>query len=409
MLHTISSVRAEEILDSRGNPTLRATVTLAGGAKGTASVPSGASTGEHEAHELRDGDRERFGGKGVLRAVGSVNSVIAPAISSYSAFDQRAIDEKMIAVDGTADKSRLGANAILAVSLAVAAAAADCCALPLYRYLGGVNASRLPTPMMNILNGGAHAGNGLDVQEFMIVPTGFANFRDKLRAGCEVYKALASVLKEKGLSTGVGDEGGFAPDIDDEEEALELMSEAVKRSGHEGQISFALDIAASEWKSESGYKLPKKGEAYNSEELCDKLTKLCRSYPIISVEDGMGEDDWHGWRMLTERLSDIMLVGDDLFVTNTERLRKGVDLGVGNAILIKPNQIGTLTETLDVIRLAAHHGYRAVISHRSGETADTFIADLAVATNSEYIKTGAPCRAERTEKYNRLLSIENEQ
>lgn len=407
---TIANVTAREILDSRGNPTLSATVTLADGTVGTASVPSGASTGEHEAHELRDGDPSRYGGKGVLHAVRNVNTTLASALKARNACDQNEIDRLMCSIDATPEKSNLGANAILAVSLANAAAAAASCHLPLYRYLGGVGAREMPIPMMNILNGGAHAGNGLDVQEFMVLPVGLETMRERVRCGAEISHTLGRLLKERGHATGVGDEGGFAPDLRDEIEALDLIVEAIRTAGYDtDRVKLALDVAASEWMTPDGYRLPKRGITRSTEEMIDWIEYLCHAYPIVSVEDGLAEDDWAGWQALTARLgSSVMLVGDDLFVTNVARLGEGIKRGAANAVLVKPNQIGTLSETLAVMQAARSHCYQTIVSHRSGETGDTFLADLAVASGSPYIKTGAPCRGERTEKYNRLMAIEEE-
>ena len=407
----IENVIGREIIDSRGNPTVEAEVWLADGTIARGAAPSGASTGEFEALELRDGDKSRFGGKGVSRAVNNVNTVIREAIVGMDASDIYAIDKAMIEADGTKDKSKLGANAILAVSIACARAAAASLDIPLYRFLGGVNANRLPVPMMNILNGGAHAGNGLDVQEFMIVPVGAKDFRSALRMGAETYHALAALLKKKGLSTGVGDEGGFAPEIAEEKQALDLILEAVSRAGYAPgtDIVLALDAAASEWAQKGRYVLPKSGRSFTAHELTEHWRGLCDQYPIRSIEDPLGEEDWPAWQALTRELgSRCQLVGDDLFVTNEERLQRGILMGCANAILLKPNQIGTLTEALDAIEMAQCAGYHTVISHRSGETEDAFIADLAVAVNAGQIKTGAPCRAERTAKYNRLLRIEEE-
>ena len=411
----IVKVVGREILDSRGNPTVEVDVHLASGAFGRAAVPSGASTGENEAIELRDGDKNRYGGKGVLRAVDNVNKVIAPAILGMSALNQREIDHKLLDLDGTKTKSNLGANAMLGVSLAVAKAAANYLDLPLYRYIGGTNTYVLPVPMMNIINGGCHAlSSGLDVQEFMIMPVGAPSFKECLRWCAEVFHALAAILKERGLATSVGDEGGFAPALKSDEEAIETILQAVEKAGYKPGRDFriAMDAASSEWKSEKGkgyYKLPKAGTEYTAEELIEHWAKLCEKYPIISIEDGLDEEDWEGWQKLTARLGDkVQLVGDDLFVTNTERLEKGISLGCGNSILIKLNQIGSVSETLEAIKMAHKAGYTAISSHRSGETADTTIADLAVALNTCQIKTGAPSRSERVAKYNQLLRIEEE-
>ncbi len=406
--NSIKSVNAIEIIDSRGNPTVRAFVTLENGIVGSASVPSGASTGEYEAVELRDNEPSRYKGKGVEKAVRNIKTVISLAISGRDVLNQSEIDRKILEIDGTPDKSRLGANAILAVSLAAAKTASILVNQPLFRYLGGINGTKIPTPMMNILNGGAHSPNKLDFQEFMILPVGFNSFSEKVRAGSEIYKTLGEILKKRGLATAVGDEGGYAPEISEAEEALDLISEAVEKAGYNTEkVKLALDVASSEWKGEKGYFLPKSKKSYTSEEIISHIETLIKKYPIISVEDGLGENDWYGWKILTEKLGNkTMLVGDDLFVTDTERLKTGIAQKCGNAILIKPNQIGTLTETLDVINLAHKNGYKTVISHRSGETGDTFISDLAVAVNSPFIKAGAPSRSERCEKYNRLIEIE---
>ncbi|MBQ8341953.1 MAG: phosphopyruvate hydratase [Clostridia bacterium] len=407
---TIAKVAAREILDSRGNPTVEAAVVLQDGSSGSAAVPSGASTGQFEAHEKRDGDPHRYGGKGVAQAVFAVNHVIAPALVGKTACEQQEIDRFLCKLDGTANKSKLGANAILAVSLAVARATAAYYELPLYRYLGGIAAGRMPVPMMNILNGGAHAGNNLDIQEFMIVPVGAPTFADALRWGSEIYHALGQLLRGKGLGTAVGDEGGFAPDLSSDEEALELLISATRLAGYdEKSVRIALDVAASEWRCGKGeYCLPKSGRRMTATQLSEHLESLCRHYPILSVEDGLADDDYSGWQELTARLGGTqMLVGDDLFVTNEKRLQNGIDEGMGNAILIKPNQIGTLSETLAVIDLAKRNGYRVILSHRSGETEDTTIADIAVGTGADFIKSGAPCRSERVAKYNRLLRIEH--
>ena len=410
----IEKVIGREIIDSRGNPTVEAEVYLTDGTVGRGTAPSGASTGEFEALELRDGDKSRFGGKGVLKAVENVNTVISQVLKGMDPSDVYAVDRAMIQADGTKDKSNLGANAILAVSIASARAAANALQIPLYRFLGGANGNRLPLPMMNILNGGAHAANTVDVQEFMIMPAGAPSFKEGLRWCAEVFHALASILKERGLATSVGDEGGFAPALKSDEEAIETILEAVKKAGYEPGKDFriAMDAASSEWKSEKGkgyYKLPKAGTEYTAEELIEHWAKLCEKYPIISIEDGLDEEDWEGWKKLTDRLGDkVQLVGDDLFVTNTERLAKGIEMGAGNAILIKLNQIGSVSETLEAIKMAHKAGYTAISSHRSGETADTTIADLAVALNTCQIKTGAPSRSERVAKYNQLLRIEEE-
>jgi enolase len=404
----IASLRAREILDSRGNPTVEVDVLLESGAFGRAAVPSGASTGHHEAHELRDGEG-RYGGKGVLKAVESVNTELARALKGMDALDQAALDQRMIELDGTRNKARLGANAILGVSLATAKAAAEECGLPLYRYLGGAAANVLPVPMMNILNGGKHADNNVDVQEFMVMPFGATRFSEALRMGTEVFHALKSVCKAQGLATSVGDEGGFAPNLGSNHEAIELLLSAVEKTGLAPgrDVKIAIDAASAEFLHGGLYHID--GKKLSSLELVELYASWCERYPIFSLEDGLDQDDWDGWKKLTQRLGGaVQLVGDDLFVTNVERLRLGIERGVGNAILIKVNQIGTLTETLDAIALAHKKGYRAVISHRSGETEDTTIADLAVATNAGQIKTGAPCRTDRVAKYNRLLRIEEE-
>ena len=402
---------AKEILDSRGNPTVEASVFLGDGTVGMASVPSGASTGIYEAHEKRDGNGDRFGGLGVTEAVCNVCRVISPALIGVSAAEQGEIDRLLIRLDGSPDKSKLGANATLAVSLAVARAAANWYHTPLFRYLGGLDAYRLPVPMMNILNGGAHASNNVEIQEFMIVPIGFDRFSEALRAGCEIYHSLGRLLRSEGYSSAVGDEGGYAPNLRSDEEALSLICEAISSAGYSTEsVSLALDVAASEWYDEKKgvYRMPKGGETYSSKELVAYLEGLCRKFPsIISIEDGLDQRDNEGWKLLTGQLGDkIMLVGDDLFVTNTKRLSQGISEGIANSILIKPNQIGTLSETLEVIHLAKSSGYRFILSHRSGETEDTTIADIAVATGAPFIKTGAPCRSERVAKYNRLLRIE---
>ena len=409
----IEQVKGREIIDSRGNPTVEAEVLLADGTVGIGAAPSGASTGEFEALELRDGDKSRFGGKGVKKAVENINTVIDQLLMDMDASDIYAIDKAMIEADGTKDKSKLGANAMLAVSIACARAAATSLEIPLYRFLGGVSANRLPVPMMNILNGGAHAANTVDVQEFMIMPAGAPSFKEGLRQCTEVFHKLQALLKADGLATSVGDEGGFAPDLKSDEEAIEYILKAVKEAGYEPGKDFvlALDAAASEWKgSRKGeYVLPKCGKKYTSAELVSHWEELCEKYPIISLEDGLDEEDWEGWKLLTDKLGGkVQLVGDDLFVTNTERLAKGISLGCGNSILIKLNQIGTVSETLEAIKMAHKAGYTAVTSHRSGETEDTTIADLAVALNTCQIKTGAPSRSERVAKYNRLLRIEEE-
>ena len=409
----IEKVIGREILDSRGNPTVEAEVTLADGTIARGTAPSGASTGEFEALELRDNDKARYLGKGVTKAVNNINTIIADTIVGMDASDIYAVDNALIKADGTKDKSKLGANAILAVSIATARAAATALDIPLYRFLGGINGNRLPVPMMNILNGGAHAANTVDVQEFMIMPVGAPNFKEALRWCAEVFHALAALLKSKGLATSVGDEGGFAPDLASDEEAIQYILEAVKNAGYEPGRDFmiAMDAAASEWRgsSKGEYVLPKAGTKFTSEELIAHWKQLVEKYPIISIEDALDEEDWEGWQKLTSELGDkVQLVGDDLFVTNTERLQKGIDMGCGNCILIKLNQIGSVSETLEAIKMAHKAGYTAVSSHRSGETADTTIADLAVALNTCQIKTGAPSRSERVAKYNQLLRIEEE-
>ena len=409
----IEKVIGREIIDSRGNPTVEAEVYLLDGTVGRGVAPSGASTGEFEALELRDGDKSRFGGKGVTKDVENINTVINDALKGVDASDIYAVDTAMIAADGTKDKSNLGANAILAVSIASARAAANALEIPLYRFLGGVNGNRLPVPMMNILNGGAHAANTVDVQEFMIMPVGAPSFKEALRWCAEVFHALAALLKSKGLATSVGDEGGFAPDLASDEEAIQYILDAVKDAGYEPGKDFmiAMDAASSEWKGEKKgeYVLPKAGTKFTSEELIEHWKKLVDKYPIISIEDALDEEDWEGWQKLTAELGDkVQLVGDDLFVTNTERLSKGIELGCGNSILIKLNQIGSVSETLEAIKMAHKAGYTAISSHRSGETEDTTIADLAVALNTCQIKTGAPSRSERVAKYNQLLRIEEE-
>ncbi|MCL2121336.1 MAG: phosphopyruvate hydratase [Clostridiales bacterium] len=407
----IADVYAREILDSRGNPTVEADVVLEDGTLGRAAVPSGASTGAHEAVELRDGDKNRYLGKGVLDAVTNVNTIIAPALIGMDASEQAAIDRLLLDLDGTPNKSKLGANAMLAVSLAAAKAAAEFFELPLYRYLGGTNGKRLPVPMMNILNGGAHADNNVDIQEFMVMPTGATSFAEALRIGAEVFHNLKNVLKEKGCSTSVGDEGGYAPNLGSNEEALQTITEAIKRAGYTPgkECHIAMDIAATEFFQDGKYNLTGEGKIFTAAELIDLYEDWVARYPILSIEDGLAEDDWAGWALLTKRLgAKIQLVGDDLFVTNTERLASGIEQGVANSILVKVNQIGTLTETLDAIEMAKESGYTAVISHRSGETEDTTIADIAVATNAGQIKTGAPSRTDRVAKYNQLLRIEED-
>ena len=416
-MSAIVDIHAREIIDSRGNPTVEADVVLQSGAFGRAAVPSGASTGVHEAVELRDGDKSRFGGKGVEKAVNNVNAAIYDALAGLEADDQIEIDEAMIELDGTENKGKLGANAILAVSMAVAKAQAEECDLPLYRYLGGTMAHVLPVPMMNIVNGGKHADNPIDIQEFMIMPTGAENMEQAIRMCAEVYQFLRIILKQKGLSTAVGDEGGFAPDLSDSESVLEVILEAVKKAGYEPgkDISIAIDAAASElYDEERGvYVFPGEGKMKGEEvlrdsgEMIEYYEKLAEKFPIVSIEDGLEEDDWEGWKTLTDRLGErVQLVGDDLFVTNTRRLAKGIRRKAANAILIKVNQIGTLTESFEAVKMAQNAGYKTVISHRSGETADSFIADIAVAADAGQIKTGAPCRSERVEKYNQLLRIE---
>ena len=409
----IVKVIGREILDSRGNPTVEAEVYLADGTVGRGTAPSGASTGEFEALELRDGDKGRYGGKGVTKAVENINTAINDAVCGLDASDIYAVDKAMIKADGTKDKSKLGANAILAVSIAAARAASISLDIPLYRFLGGISGNRLPVPMMNILNGGAHAANTVDVQEFMIMPVGAPSFKEALRWCAQVFHALAALLKSKGLATSVGDEGGFAPDLASDEEAIQYILEAVKNAGYEPGKDFmiAMDAASSEWKgSKKGeYVLPKAGTKFTSAELIEHWKKLVEKYPIISIEDALDEEDWEGWQLLTKELGGkVQLVGDDLFVTNTERLAKGISLGCGNSILIKLNQIGSVSETLEAIKMAHKAGYTAISSHRSGETADTTIADLAVALNTCQIKTGAPSRSERVAKYNQLLRIEEE-
>jgi enolase len=407
----IEEVDALEVLDSRGNPTVSVTVQLSSGAFGTALVPSGASTGAHEAVELRDGDPARFGGKGVLRAVSNVADVIGPEVIGMDALDQRGLDDALIALDGTPNKSHLGANAVLGVSLASARAAAEACGVPLYRYLGGVGADVLPVPLLNVLNGGAHAQTSVDFQEFMLAPLGLPTFADALRAGSECFQALRAVLRSRGHDTGQGDEGGFAPSLRHNEEAVEVLLEAISRAGYRPgvDVALALDPAVSELYEDGRYRLRGEGRVLSSAELVELWASWVSQYPIVSIEDGMGEDDWDGWNALTSRLGGaVQLVGDDLFVTNVSRLREGFARGAANAVLIKVNQIGSLSETLDAISLAASHGYASVISHRSGDTEDTTIADLAVAVNAGQIKAGAPSRSERVAKYNRLLRIEAE-
>ena len=413
----IKSVEAIEILDSRGNPTLQVEVITEEGICGVAAVPSGASTGSFEAVELRDGEKNRYQGKGVIKAVENVNKKISKKIIGMNVFEQRKIDEEMIRLDDTLNKSNLGANAILGVSLAVAKAAGNTLGMELYRYIGGIHAKELPVPMMNILNGGKHSENNISIQEFMIMPIGDITFAERLRRGAEIYHTLKKVLKEKGFAVGVGDEGGFAPNLENEEMALDVIMEAITKAGYEPgkEIALALDVASTEMKEEAkkigkeGYYFWKTDILKSNEEMIDYLVNLCNKYPIISIEDGLAEEDWDNWQILTEKLGNkIQLVGDDLFVTNMTRLKRGIDKKVANAILIKPNQIGTLTETLDTIQMAKENGYKTIISHRSGETEDTTIADIAVGINSMQIKTGAPCRTDRVAKYNQLLTIENE-
>ena len=409
-MSTIEHIVGREVLDSRGNPTVEVEVFLASGAQGRAIVPSGASTGQFEAVELRDGG-ERFGGKGVLQAVEHVNGEMRDALVGFDALEQRVVDTQMLLLDDTDNKARLGANAILGVSLAVAHAATDELGLPLYRYVGGTNAHVLPVPMMNVLNGGAHADNNVDFQEFMVMPVGAASFSEALRWGVETYHALRGLLHERGLSTAIGDEGGFAPNLGSNEEAVQLLVEAIERAGRTpgSEIALAMDVASTEFFAEDRYNLAGEGRTLTSSEMVGLLSDLCERYPIVSVEDGCGEEDWDGWAELTKMLGErVQLVGDDLFVTNVQRLQRGIDEGVANAILVKVNQIGTLTETLDTVGLATSAAYASVMSHRSGETEDTTIADLAVATNCGQIKTGAPARSDRVAKYNQLLRIESE-
>jgi enolase len=413
-MSTIVSVHAREILDSRGNPTVEVEVETEFGGLGRAAVPSGASTGEHEAHELRDGDAKRYLGKGVQQAVTNVNEVLAPVVEGHEVAEQAQIDRAMCELDGTSTKARLGANAILGVSLACARAAADDVGLPLYRYLGGAQARTLPVPLMNVINGGAHASNNLDFQETMLVPFGFDRFSEALRAGVEVFHTLKKLLEARGKVTAVGDEGGFAPSLDSNAEALELLMEAITKAGYEPgkQIGLALDVAASEFYSAEKQRYVLSGEGgreLSSAELVELYAELAERYPLVSIEDGMDEDDWTGWKQLTDRLgAKVQLVGDDLFVTNRKRLQRGIDEGIANAMLVKLNQIGTLSETLDAMRLAHRNRYACVVSHRSGETGDTFIADLAVATEAGQIKTGSASRSDRTEKYNQLLRLEQQ-
>ena len=407
----IYDVNAREVLDSRGNPTVEVEVYLEDGTMGRVIIPSGASTGVHEAVELRDGDKDRYLGKGTLQAVDNVLNVIAPEVIGMSVFDQVAIDKMLIELDGTSNKGKLGANAILGVSLAAAKAAAAYLDMPLYQYIGGVNAKVLPVPMMNILNGGKHADNNVDIQEFMIMPVGAKSFREALRMGTEIYHNLKKVLKARGSLSGVGDEGGFAPNLDTNEEALAVIVEAIEKAGYKPgeDVRLALDVASSEIYRDGKYHLASENEAKTNAEMVEYYAYLCDKYPIISIEDGLAEDDWEGWKLMTEKLGDrLQIVGDDLFVTNTERLKQGIESDTANAILIKVNQIGTLTETLDAIEMAKRAGYTAVVSHRSGESEDATIADLAVAVNTGQIKTGAPCRTDRIAKYNQLLRIEEE-
>ena len=407
----IEKVSGREVIDSRGNPTVEATVILADGSVGRASVPSGASTGIYEAHEKRDGDKSRYGGKGVLEAVGGISGEISPALAGMNASRQQEIDRVMRELDGTPEKKRLGANAILAVSLAVCRAAAAFYGEPVWRYLGGARARRLPVPMFNILNGGAHASNNVDIQEFMIMPVGAETFGDAMRIGCEIYHTLGRILKKSGLSTAVGDEGGYAPDLDSDTAALDLICQAITESGYGlDSVRIALDVAASEWysESESLYRCPKSGKSYDTEELIALWESLAARYPIYSIEDGLDQRDFVGWSKMTERLgSRIMLVGDDFFVTNPERVERGIREGAANAVLVKPNQIGSLSETMQVCEMASASGYNTIMSHRSGETEDSTLADLAVALGAPFIKSGAPCRSERLAKYNRLLTIES--
>lgn len=407
----IEEISAMEILDSRGNPTVEVTVVLSNGAAGRAAVPSGASTGSFEAVELRDKDPKRYGGKGVLKAIEHIHETITKSLLGANATEQTLIDHELIKIDGTDNKSSLGANATLGVSLAVAKAAANSVGMPLFRYIGGVAANTLPVPLMNILNGGKHAQDGVDLQEFMIAPAGASSFSEAVQWGVETYHALKAVLHKKSLSTGVGDEGGFAPSLKANEEALELIVQAIEKAGFKPgrDISLALDPASTEFYENGKYNLATENKSLSSEEMVEYYEKLAANYPIVSIEDGLAEEDWEGWKILTDKLgTKVQLVGDDLFVTNTVRLRRGIESGVGNSILIKPNQIGTLTETIEAINLASEHGYTSILSHRSGETEDATIADLAVAMSAAQIKTGAPCRSERTAKYNQLLRIERD-
>lgn len=410
-MSTIIDVHGREVLDSRGNPTVEVEVILDTGAVGRAIVPSGASTGAHEAVELRDGDRDRYLGKGVLQAVQNINELIVRELEGMNALDQVGVDRALIQLDGTPNKGKLGANAILGVSMAVARAAAETAGLSLYTYLGGFNSKVLPVPMMNILNGGAHADNNVDIQEFMVMPVGAESFREGLRMGAEIFHHLKMVLKEKGLSTSVGDEGGFAPNLSSNEEALQTIVTAIQRAGYQPgtEVLLALDVASTELYQEGSYHLEGEGVSKSADEMITYYEELVQKYPIISIEDGLAEDDWEGWKKLTQRLgAKVQLVGDDLFVTNTARLHQGIEKGVGNSILVKVNQIGTLTETFDAVQMATQAGYTAVISHRSGETEDTTIADIAVATGAGQVKTGAPSRTDRVAKYNQLLRIEEE-
>ncbi|OXM84990.1 phosphopyruvate hydratase [Paenibacillus rigui] len=407
----IANVYAREVLDSRGNPTVEVEVFLESGARGRAIVPSGASTGAYEAVELRDGDKSRYLGKGVLKAVENVNDIIAPELIGLDALDQVGIDNKMIELDGTPNKAKLGANAILAVSMAVARAASEALDIPLYVYLGGFNAKQLPVPMMNIINGGAHADNSVDVQEFMVLPVGAPTFREALRTGAEIFHSLKTVLKEKGLNTAVGDEGGYAPNFASNEEAITSILTAIERAGYKPGVDvfLGMDVASTEFYKDGKYHLEGEGKSFTSAEFVDFLASWVDKYPIVTIEDGCSEDDWEGWKLLTEKLGNkVQLVGDDLFVTNTVRLSEGIEKGIGNSILVKVNQIGTLTETFDAIQMANRAGYTAVISHRSGESEDSTIADIAVATNAGQIKTGAPSRTDRVAKYNQLLRIEDQ-
>lgn len=404
----IADVVGIEVLDSRGNPTVCAQVTLSNGSRGVAIAPSGASTGKYEALELRDEETQRYGGKGVLKAVKNINTTIKNALCKTNTVEQYKIDEYLCEIDGTENKENLGANAMLAVSMALSRAAADFYNIPLYKYLGGAFKKRMPIPMMNILNGGVHAANNVDIQEFMIVPIGAESISEAVRWGSEIYHTLGKLLNSKGLAAGVGDEGGFAPNVESDREALSFICEAIRTAGYSfSDVSVALDVAASEWYHEDKYYMPKRGIYAGSMDICTTMDELIEDFPIISVEDPLSEDDWEGWCRMTDILGDkVRLVGDDLFVTNSKRLTKGIKLGAGNSVLIKPNQIGTVTETLSVINLAKQNRYTPIISHRSGESEDTFIADLSVAVGAEFIKSGAPCRTDRTAKYNRLIAIE---